>query len=75
MLMGGAVLLSCSLAQGSPVLESAISVVRYRLYGKDNVDLLIRELMLGHLLLPVLLQNRGMYQNVLILKTPTLRIT
>ena len=73
--MGGAVLPSCSLARGSPVLESAICMVRYRLYGKDNADLLIRELMPGHLMLPVLLQNQGMYQNVLILKTPTLTIT
>ena len=44
LLMGGAVLTPCSLAWGSPVLEFAVSMVDYRLYGRDNGHLLQEDL-------------------------------
>ena len=34
--MGGTVFPSCGLVWGSPVLESAVSIVGYRLYGRGN---------------------------------------
>ena len=44
LLMGGAVLTPCSLAWGSPVLEFAVSMVDYRLYGRGNGHLLQEDL-------------------------------
>ena len=42
--MGVVVLSLCSLARGSPVLESAVSMVGYRLYGRSSSDLLQEDL-------------------------------
>ena len=42
--MGGTVFPSCSLVWGSPVLESAVSMVGYRLYGRGNGNLFQEDL-------------------------------
>lgn len=42
--MDGVVLSLCILARGSPVLESAVTMVGYRLYGRSSGDLLQEDL-------------------------------